>query len=209
GEVVKIGDPFVTYQGGNGTAAPPKDAPRGTPARASHDDAVPSTVPERTEDAGTVVGQVGSTLAGVSSDGKALATPAVRRIARDLGVDINNVAGTGIGGRVTEKDVRAASGGTGLKPVSGGAAADRSPRIPLTPPGRSSTPPASGTGFKPVPPIPQGQETQRIPVRGVRRNIAQALRHSVNQAVHFNVMDEADVSALDDLRRRLASASGE
>ncbi|MEZ6235111.1 MAG: dihydrolipoamide acetyltransferase family protein [Phycisphaerales bacterium] len=207
GEVVKIGDPFVTYQGGNGTAAPAKDAPRSAPARASHDDAVPSAVPERTEDAGTVVGQVGSTLAGVSSDGKALATPAVRRIARDLGVDINHVAGTGIGGRVTEKDVRAAASG------GGGARQGAAPsaRVPMMPP-RSTGQGAATSAPAPrpaLPAIPQGQETQRIPVRGVRRNIAQALRHSVNQAVHFNVMDEADVSALDDLRRRLASASGE
>ena len=38
--------------------------------------------------------------------GKALATPAVRRLARDMGLDIDTVPGTGIGGRVTEKDVR-------------------------------------------------------------------------------------------------------
>jgi len=45
--------------------------------------------------------------------------------------------------------------------------------------------------------------------RGVRRTIANRLRESVNQAVHFNVMDEADVSVLDVLRRKLAAASGE
>jgi pyruvate dehydrogenase E2 component (dihydrolipoamide acetyltransferase) len=43
----------------------------------------------------------------------------------------------------------------------------------------------------------------------VRRTIANRLRHSMNQAVHFTVMDEADVSGLDGLRRRLAAASGE
>jgi pyruvate dehydrogenase E2 component (dihydrolipoamide acetyltransferase) len=49
----------------------------------------------------------------------------------------------------------------------------------------------------------------RIPFRGVRRTIAARLRESVDQAVHFNVMDEADVSVLDILRRKLAAASGE
>jgi pyruvate dehydrogenase E2 component (dihydrolipoamide acetyltransferase) len=48
-----------------------------------------------------------------------------------------------------------------------------------------------------------------VPFRGVRRTIANRLRESVNQAVHFTVMDEADVSALDSLRRKLAAASGE
>jgi pyruvate dehydrogenase E2 component (dihydrolipoamide acetyltransferase) len=54
-----------------------------------------------------------------------------------------------------------------------------------------------------------GPDTLRIPFRGVRRTIANRLRESVNQAVHFTVMDEADVSALDGLRRKLAAASGE
>lgn len=43
----------------------------------------------------------------------------------------------------------------------------------------------------------------------MRRTIANRLRESVNRAVHFNVMDEADVSALDTLRKKLAAASGE
>ncbi len=48
-----------------------------------------------------------------------------------------------------------------------------------------------------------------MPIRDVRRVIASRLRQSVDRAVHFTVMDEADVSALDALRRKLASASGE
>jgi pyruvate dehydrogenase E2 component (dihydrolipoamide acetyltransferase) len=55
----------------------------------------------------------------------------------------------------------------------------------------------------------QPDQVTRVPFRGVRRTIADRLRHSVNQAVHFNVMDEADVTRLDELRRRLAAASGE
>jgi len=57
--------------------------------------------------------------------------------------------------------------------------------------------------------MPPGQETVRIPFRGVRRTIADRLRESVGNAVHFTVMDEADVTALDGLRRKLAAASGE
>ncbi|QKK08262.1 MAG: hypothetical protein HND58_08775 [Planctomycetota bacterium] len=77
-----------------------------------------------------MVGQVGGALAGLSAgEGKALATPAVRRLARDIGIDINRVPGSGIGGRVTEKDVRAFG-------QSGGAAAaepapDSEPAQPL------------------------------------------------------------------------------
>lgn len=228
GQIVKIGDPFVTYEGNGAAAAAGKGSGGGTglkplsggPAAAKaspahHDDAVPHDVPERTEDAGTVVGKVGSDLAGVSSDGKALATPAVRRLARDLGVDINAISGTGIGGRVTEKDVRA--GGTPALRADSSTPSTRSPSIPspsipaTAPRGipQTTAAPSDPARRAGLPALPPTAETQRIPIRGVRRNIAQALRHSVNNAVHFNVMDEADVTALDDLRRRLASASGE
>jgi pyruvate/2-oxoglutarate dehydrogenase complex dihydrolipoamide acyltransferase (E2) component len=47
------------------------------------------------------------------------------------------------------------------------------------------------------------------PFRGVRRTIAEKLRESVNTAVHFTVVDEADVTALDDLRRRYAEQTGQ
>jgi pyruvate dehydrogenase E2 component (dihydrolipoamide acetyltransferase) len=46
--------------------------------------------------------------------GRAQATPLVRRIAQELGVDLGALAGTGPGGRITEADVRAAAGGTSL-----------------------------------------------------------------------------------------------
>ncbi len=249
GEIVKIGDPFVTYVAGNGVAAGSgggmglKPVPGGAvadagqkaaaarggsiqprtteQAEADADHALSHDVPDHTEDAGTVVGKVGSDLAGVSADGKALATPAVRRLARDLNIDINTVAGTGIGGRVTEKDVRASAAGGGPALRAGPSTpSTRAPSAsaPLAPTSTSSRPAflsASSTASpsdparRAVPTLPPTQDTQRIPIRGVRRNIAAALRHSVNNAVHFNVMDEADVSALDDLRRRLAAASGE
>jgi pyruvate dehydrogenase E2 component (dihydrolipoamide acetyltransferase) len=57
--------------------------------------------------------------------------------------------------------------------------------------------------------FPADQASVRIPFRGVRRTIANRLRESVNQAVHFNVMDEADISVLDGLRKKLSAASGE
>src|SRR5213075_600298 len=56
---------------------------------------------------------------------------------------------------------------------------------------------------------PSSDEATRIPFRGVRRTIANRLKESIAQTVHFTVMDEADVSALDTLRRKLAAASGE
>lgn len=240
GEILHVGNPLVTYEGAGASAAAPRASesakaptPNGSPSRkpASHDEP-PEPSADR-EDAGTVVGQMSGAAAGVSAaPGKVLATPAVRRLARDLGVNIESVRGTGIGGRVLEKDVRSSSSGTAAPRISDSPVVPTDPEHPhsvITEPGRSgrapgrSTPPSAPARHAPTPApsrstppptrpavaFPEGESTVRIPFRGVRRTIANRLRESVNQAVHFNVMDEADVSGLDQMRRKLAAASGE
>ncbi|MFG0241544.1 MAG: dihydrolipoamide acetyltransferase family protein [Phycisphaerales bacterium JB054] len=220
GEILNVGNVLVEYEGDGGAAEAPAASAPSTPAARP---APEPEEPEEREDAGTVVGQVGGALAGLSAgEGKALATPAVRRLARDIGIDINRVPGSGIGGRVTEKDVRA------FGQSGGGAAAQPAATRPSTPPppqpsARATT---SSPGFPmPAPPaqagasgvptpnqspsLAPGADSARVPFRGVRRTIANRLRESVDTAVHFTVMDEADVSDLDVLRKKLAAASGE
>lgn len=243
GETLKVGTPFVSYAGASGSGgvetgvAEPKPAkgdarhaasPAPSPSRAANATSNGHASEEPREDAGTVVGDMSGGLAGITAaNGKALATPAVRRLARDLNVNIDAIVGTGIGGRVVEKDVRAAAGsggatkrpansGAGFQPAPGGAGlhggAGFQPAM-LAGTGTTNSPASKAATPAPakrdVPQIPPGQESVRIPFRGVRRTIANRLRQSVNQAVHFNVMDEADVSVLDGLRKRLAAASGE
>ncbi len=231
GEVIKVGAPLVVYGGANAASKkaaatsetkpaskpepkadnkPARPADNGQKAQGNLMDHVPEPT-ERTEDAGTVVGDMSGGLAGMSAaPGKALATPAVRRLAKDLGIDIDSVTGSGIGGRVLEKDVRssgAASVKAAASPVSYSqpAAAPRSAATTSTAPASRPSSPAPAARVA----IPDGEDSIRIPFRGVRRVIANRLRESMNQAVHFTVMDEADVSALDSLRKRLAGASGE
>ncbi len=149
------------------------------------------------EDAGTVVGRVDTSLSvsekltrrrepdqAVTAGAKALATPAVRRVARELGIDINQVSGTGRGGRVTAADVHDFGGAT---------TADAGPAV---------------TSPFPAPTVDSEGVTERIPIRGVRRTIAQALVRSVRTAVHFTVTDEADVTALDLKRREYTTVLG-
>ncbi len=210
GEVIKVGTPLVIYKGGADSphAKPAPDA-RHAPSNGTHAEPKPAPKqetpveepPARTEDAGTVVGMMNA-----ASD-KALATPAVRRLAKEMGVDIDRVRGSGIGGRVLEKDVRAAVGA----PSAPKAPCDMGqPSISPAPAGKPPTPrPAAAPARTTSIPAPGADEITRIPFRGVRRTIANRLRESMNQAVHFTVMDEADVSALDVLRRKLAGASGE
>lgn len=247
GQIMKVGEPLVSYEGAGGAAgdaaqpagkAKTERAPHsnGThkPAPAAPTAAVEDKPVEAREDDGTVVGKMSDSLAGISrGEGKALATPAVRRIARDLGVDINLVAGTGIGGRVTEKDVREfGSGGGAAAPSRTPSARGHAPVAPQSPAQPHSDVVETGvpaearpsdaaiaaalradSGQRPAAQAAPARRAlppaERIPFRGVRRTIANRLRESMNRAVHFNVMDEVDVTDLDAMRRKLAAASGE
>lgn len=185
GDIITVGSVLVTYEGGDG--------------RAGQDEVAVGVAESESEDAGTVVGSMetglqvpdrftrrGGDAADAPAGHKALATPAVRRVARELGVDINRVPGTGRGGRVTASDVHAFN-------QSGTATAA---------PARAATPVVRPS------PVSAPAADQHIPFRGVRRTIAEALDRSVKTAVHFTVTDEADVTALDAKRREYAAVLG-
>jgi pyruvate dehydrogenase E2 component (dihydrolipoamide acetyltransferase) len=211
GQILHVGNVLVSYEGGNNQAAP---TPAAAPSKAKTDSKpqvtqandLPEPAAER-EDAGTVVGSLSSSPA-VAQPGKALATPAVRRLAKDLGIDIDSVNGTGIGGRVTEKDIRGAGKSAPARPSRGSSEPSRVPQATRSAPAAPPEVDFSAASARSAPRA-GGDETTRLPFRGVRRTIANRLRESMNQAVHFTVMDEADVSGLDSLRKRLAGASGE
>lgn len=217
GDIMKVGEPAWTYEGSAHGGIAEKAPPPASAQSARNSTAPRPAAREETEDAGTVVGTMSGALAGVSGgSGKALATPAVRRLARDMGVDIDSVAGSGIGGRVTEKDVRAASGGGGSRPAPAreAAPAPAARRVVAEPevyeaPARSSASLATTVPDRTPVRVSAPSEVTRIPFRGVRKTIATRLRQSVDTAVHFNVMDEADVTALDAVRKRTAASSGE
>lgn len=226
GETLNVGNPLVTYKGSgasSASAAPPrasaKPAPTPTP-RSNGDGHFDEDV---REDAGTVVGSLSANPAVERQGGKALATPAVRRLARDLGVDIDSLEGSGLAGRVTEKDVRAAADSGSRAPARQAPAP--AARVAHAPPPQArpagaaersvahetrdaamavkvastGTPLAPGAGFGSI----------VVPFRGTRRTIAKRLRESVNTAVHFTVMDEAEITPLDHARSQLQRASGE
>ena len=183
GQTIKVGAPLVTYLD-DAAESPGTPAPR----QSASEEGTASPAVER-PDAGSVVGSLGEGDEPAAPPGKVLATPAVRRLARDLGVEIDHLAGTGIGGRVTAQDVEAAAGRTAKPPPAQHGSGNGSGRRPP----------------KAADPVPAA----RVPFRGVRRAIAEHLRYSVSHAVHYTVMDEADVSALDHLRRKLVAASNE
>src|SRR4051812_17917238 len=200
GQSIKVGKPLVTYKDETTEARGRATAADGASAAhvGTQQDQLESTPADKNgkgrRDAGTVVGNLDATDE-APADGKVLATPAVRRLARDLGVDIEHVAGTGIGGRVTARDVETAAGAGARQDVREGQPPPATPRPRRRPAPRDTSAPPAGT--------------VRTPFRGVRKAIAEHLRYSVTHAVHFTVMDEADVTALDSFRRKLVAATNE
>ena len=170
-------------------------------------------IPESTDappDTGCVVGAVDDTMSVPASfartvdspvsdsDGKALATPAVRRIAKEMGIDINAVTPTGRGGRVTATDVQSHSSATPDSPES--IAVPSQDIAPPTP--EPAAPLATRVS------VPQEGVIERIPFRGIRRKIAESLMHSLKTAAHFQVVDEANVTKLDQRRQALSDLVG-
>ena len=117
GQTIKVGGALVSYQGEAGAlqtpqpenGKPPTEAVE--PIETALDDAFDvGPLDDDREDAGTIVGMLGETDVSLSATGeKVRAAPAVRRLARDLNVDITKLKGTGIAGRITSRDVQAAA----------------------------------------------------------------------------------------------------
>ncbi len=113
------------------------------------------------------------------NEAKVLAKPPVRKLAKDLGVDLGAVAPTGAGGIITRADVEA---------HSAGAAA-------VTP----AAPAVAAPAYTPVP----GQLETRIPIKGVRKVTAQAMVASAFTAPHVTEWITVDATATMDLVKRL------
>ncbi|AKQ65772.1 Dihydrolipoamide acyltransferase component of branched-chain alpha-keto acid dehydrogenase complex [Myxococcus hansupus] len=118
-----------------------------------------------------------------ASASKVLATPVTRRMAREHGLDLAAIPGTGPQGRVTKADVVAALEG-GEKNVVAAA------------PAAQQTRPAA-------PPVSSGASDERIALRGLRKKIAEKMVRSKFTAPHFAFVEEVDATDLVALRARL------
>lgn len=116
--------------------------------------------------------------------GRVLATPAVRKMAREMQIDLQKVRGTGPRGRVTKDDLRqfTEAGERALKPA------------PTAPPAAAA-------------PLPHGEREERIPLRGIRRRIAEHLASTKRVAPHFTYVDEIDMTEVVTLRKEGMAAA--
>ena len=115
---------------------------------------------------------------------RVLATPATRRLARQLGVEIGRVPATGKHGRVTTDDVR---------------------RYNDAPSPAQARPAASHAPIS----ISKGGDEERIPLRGIRKKIAESMHRSVSTAAHFTYVEEVDMTELVNVRERAKARAAE
>ena len=172
-EIVKVGQVIVVFgEKGEALAAPPP-RPKSVGVVGELEEA-----PEEVPAAAVKVEPVKAVLVSEHT----LATPAVRALAKELGVDINKVQGTGSEGRVLEKDVRQFA---------------ESKEKPAEPEKKIAK----------VKKYDLYGYVDRIPLRGVRRSIAKAIVRSKYTAPHVTAMDEADVTALWKIREKEKKAA--
>ena len=163
GDVAKVGQTIVVIDDGSAGAAPPPPslppAPRPPVAAASAEAKAPAPV----------------------SAQSVLATPATRRLARELGIDITKVSGSGPAGRITDGDVRRSVSRSGSATV---------------------------TVQAPAPDVAKGGATEEVvPLRGLRRTISERMAKSLRTTAQVTHVDEADVTELVLLRDALKGSA--
>ncbi|HEX7836510.1 MAG TPA: dihydrolipoamide acetyltransferase family protein, partial [Kofleriaceae bacterium] len=117
---------------------------------------------------------------------RVLATPATRRLARQLGVEIGRVPPSGPNSRVTSDDVRRYQSNGGSAPA---AAAPGQPHAPIA--------------------IARAGDEERIPLRGIRKRIAESMARSKHTAAHFTYVEEIDMTELVGVRERAKARAAE
>jgi pyruvate dehydrogenase E2 component (dihydrolipoamide acetyltransferase) len=199
GDMVRVGDLLMTVEEDGAAAAPeakPEEEPEGdeeeeapAPEAAEEkppaEEAPPAEAEARAEQAlpaaETAAKPEGREAA--RRKGPVPATPATRRLARELGVELREVEPSGAQGRVLDEDVRAHAEGRRAKP----AAAEAPPQPEL-------------------PDFTQWGPVEREPLRSLRRSTARHMATSWAQIPHVTHQDQVDITALERFRRRQAEA---
>ena len=188
--------------GGHGAAAAPAAAQEAAAASAPPTAATATLAPPAGGGAGLLP----------EPQEKVIATPATRKLARALGLEITRVPGSGKYGRVLRTDIERIAQG-GAPAPSNGKPATQTPserraagaQAASAPVARAATPMSSAPAPRaiPVPPPGEGEVEERVPLRGVRRKIAEYLIHSKRTAAHYTYVEEVDVTELVKLRQRM------
>jgi pyruvate dehydrogenase E2 component (dihydrolipoamide acetyltransferase) len=188
GQAIKVGEPILTLEteaspsGSAHAESPQAAAPAKPKAVAAEMDPGPADV--RTIPAG----------------------PEARRLARELGVDLPLLHGSGRGGRITVEDVRSAA--AQLQPASDEPERGQQPKTPETP--AAGIPAQRGSREPAVPPGQLGEDAyghvRREPMSRIRRTIAAQMTKSASTIPHVTNFDDADVTELERIRKTIPPA---
>lgn len=212
GELMRVGSALIRIEvegeaGVSATAASaataPAPAPAPSPAPAPVSAAVapapvPAPSPSPTPIAPPAVAAHAPQDLGLSLADKPIASPSLRRRAWELGVDLAQVRGSGLGGRIMQADLDAfvASHGSQLRPPAPAVVA-----VAVASVAPASTPrlPRSGS---------RGDGVEAIRIVGLRRKIAEKMQDAKRRIPHFSYVEEVDVTELEALRLKLNAQYG-
>jgi len=208
GDKVKVGQVIFTLEGAS-TAQPEKRAPEpvehvsGQQAARlafhlamkaegkTEEQALPPDQPAPPLPSFSMPVQLGK-VAGTEHREPVPAAPHVRRLARELGLDIYNVTGSGPGGRISEDDVKVFAKATLTAAVAG-----------------AQAPQAARLAEPKLPDFAKWGKVERVSMRGVRRKTAEHLREAWNTIPHVTQHDRADITELEQLRAKFAPRAEE
>ena len=219
GDTIKPGDPVISVRSDNGSveadappvtvapsppvepahvAQPTLSAPNQSPAtNVSVDGSAPvpdmpaaDAEPEASSTTPARPAAISPLLDGEPDARPVFASPSVRRFAREIGVDIRSVAGSGPGGRISEADVKSAS---------------RARHAAHVEPRRPATPPQSPRAPSPLPDFAEFGPVERVPMSRLRRTIKRNMAISWHEVPHVTLFHSADITDLEDLRRQYRS----
>ena len=173
GEIAKVHHPLVTLEMGEG----------GGGAEKGNGHAAAALAAVKAPAAAVRAPAPAPAMRAEASSDKVLATPVTRRMAREHGLDLARISGTGPQGRVTKVDVEAMLSNGGAA-VNGSAPAQRAPIAPSAP-------------------LQLVRGDTRVPIRGLRKKIAEKMVKSKFTAPHYTFVEEIDATGLVGVRERL------
>lgn len=186
-------DVATAAKGGNGAAAPAPAAKAEAPAAPSAPAAAPAVAP-------AVAAPVASQPTKAGDGARVFSSPLARRLAKDAGIDLSAIAGSGPHGRVIKKDVEAAVSGGTAKPAAAPAAGAAAP---------AAAPLAKAPSDEAVLKLFEPGSYELVPHDGMRKTIAKRLVESKQTIPHFYVSLDCELDALLALRAQLNAAAPE
>ncbi len=205
GDVVEVGAVLLTFADGEAPAEAEEDEAAEAAAAEEEEEEEEEEEPAETEEveeepAAREEAEEEEPAARAGGDGGPVpASPATRRLARELGVDLREVEPTGPNGRVTAEDVRAAAEEAEAEEERG--EEERVEEAPEAEPLVVEAPE--------LPDFAQWGEIERVPLRGIRRSTARHMSTAWSQIPHVTHYEIADATELETFRRQQAEQTGD